>query len=217
MRCAASRSLPAVPAVAVLVLMCALLAGCASLIPASGSPVSPAQSWPERREALQRRADFALRGRVAVAAGDTGFSAALRWAQSGQRADLELDGPLGMGGLRILASGDEFSLTTSQGERLDGAEARAGLEQRLGFALPLESLRYWVLGVPDPAGPAEERIAADESRLDGLEQGGWRIDYPAYATRGTRSESAGLPRRVDVSRSDARVRLLIEAWSAPSR
>ena len=217
MRCAAFRSLPALPPVAVLVLACALLAGCASLIPAPVPPVYAAQSWPERRAALQRRADFALRGRVAVAAGDTGFSAALRWAQSGHRADLELDGPLGMGGLRILAAGDEFSLTTSQGERFDGAAARAGLEQRLGFTLPIESLRYWVLGVPDPAGPAEERIAADGPRLEGLEQGGWRVDYRAYATRGTRSGGAGLPRRVDVSRSDARVRLLIEAWSAPSR
>ena len=193
--------------------------GNAALQQAFGVPVAvpPGQAEAVRDWDLTRLGhdDFGQRERFAidrtVAAGDTGFSAALRWAQSGQRADLELDGPLGMGGLRILASGDEFSLTTSQGERLDGAEARAG------FALPLESLRYWVLGVPDPAGPAEERIAADESRLDGLEQGGWRIDYPAYATRGTRSESAGLPRRVDVSRSDARVRLLIEAWSAPSR
>ena len=212
----ASSAFTAFPVAPALALACLLLGGCASLIPAPG-PAPGAESWPQRREALQRRVAFALRGRVAVATGDTGFSAALRWAQSGRRADLELDGPLGMGGLRILASGDEFSLTTSQGERFAGAEARAGLEQRLGFALPLESLRYWVLGVPDPAAPAEERIAPDAPRLEGLSQGGWQIDYPAYVAGGARGKGAGLPRRVNVSRQDARVRLLIDDWTLPSR
>ncbi|NCA24260.1 MAG: hypothetical protein EBS91_06570 [Betaproteobacteria bacterium] len=42
--------------------------------------------------------------------------------------------------------------------------SRAALEQQLGFTLPVESLRYWMLGVPDPHSLVEERIATDAIR-----------------------------------------------------
>ncbi|MFO0512225.1 MAG: lipoprotein insertase outer membrane protein LolB, partial [Gammaproteobacteria bacterium] len=57
-------------------------------------------SWESRRSALQAWPGYELRGRIAVARGDDGFSGALRWVQSGSKARLELDGPLGVGGAR---------------------------------------------------------------------------------------------------------------------
>lgn len=186
------------------------LAGCAALPRGPALPVLAADAgWPERRAALQQLAGFSLRGRIAVAAGDAGFSASLRWVQSGARGELEFDGPLGIGGLRIVARGAELALTNARGERLDGAAARADLERQLGFELPLASLRYWVLGVPDPAAaPGEERVAADAPRLEALSQGGWQVAYRAYA-----GDAAGLPRRIDAVRGGARLRLLVEDWA----
>jgi len=190
-----------------------LLAACTSL-PVS-TPAAPATplDWPQRRAELQGSSEFSLKGRLAVAAGEEGFSAGLRWLQRDREALIELDGPFGVGGLRLQARGDTIELTTSRGERLDGEAARAELERRLGFALPLDALRYWVRGVPDPARTAEERLAADGPRLTGLAQDGWIVDYTAYVDDPT---GGPLPRRLSAVREGTRLRLVIEEWSAGS-
>jgi outer membrane lipoprotein LolB len=168
----------------------------------------PAGEWPGRREQLQARSLFALRGRVAVAAGDDGFSAGVSWQQQAGLADIRLDGPLGVGGLHVQAAASDLRLTTSCGERLDGAAARAELERRLGFELPIEALRYWVQGVPAPGGEAVEQVAPDAPRLARLEQAGWRIDYLDYG----QFAAGPLPTRLSMTRSAARVRLVIQSW-----
>jgi outer membrane lipoprotein LolB len=109
----------------------------------------------------------------------------------------------------VVARDGDLTLTNARGQRLDGAAARADLERQLGFELPLASLRYWVLGVPDPAvGVDEERLSPDAPRLEALGQAGWQVAYRAYA-----GDAAGLPRRIDAVRGLARLRLLVEQWA----
>jgi outer membrane lipoprotein LolB len=98
-------------------------------------------------------------------------------------------------------------LENARGERLDADAARAELERRIGFEPPIGSLRYWVLGVPDPASPAAEELDA-EARLARLEQNGWQIEYTGYAA----VDGRWLPQRLTLRRDDVRVRLLVERW-----
>src|SRR5207244_3297776 len=81
-----------------------------------------------------------------------------RGAQTGPRSQLTLEGPLGAGAVQVSAADHELEIVTSRGERLDNAAAHAELAARLGFDPPLPSLRYWILGVPDPERPALEEL-----------------------------------------------------------
>jgi outer membrane lipoprotein LolB len=183
----------------------ALAAACRTTPP----PLPPSTvPWEVRRPQLQAHTHFELRGRVAVAAGAEGFNANLRWMQEGTRSQLTLEGPLGVGGAQVTASGDELSLVTARGEHVDNAEAHAALESRLGFDPPLSALRYWVLGVPDPAQPATEALDQTQQRLTGLTQGGWQVDYQSYVT----AAGGALPSRLTLQREDVRVRLLVDNW-----
>ena len=101
----------------------------------------------------RRASSFDLKGRVAVAAGNEGFNARLLWRQTGTRSNVALDGPLGAGGVQITADGPSLSVVTSRGDHLDNEAARSELAKRLGFDPPIGSLRFWVLGVPDPCEP----------------------------------------------------------------
>ena len=185
-------------------LIIAALAGCRT-----APPLLPAgESWEARRPQLQSREHFALRGRVAVAAGAEGFNASLRWTQDGARSQVTLEGPLGVGGAQITATGNELSVITSRGQRLDSEAARAELTQRLGFDPPLASLRYWVLGVPDPALPATEALDPGQQRLTALTQAGWHVDYNIY----TSASGQSLPARLTLQRDAVRVRLLVDDW-----
>ena len=85
--------------------------------------------WTEQLAALEKLDRYALTGRVAVAANGQGFSGTLRYRQAGQRADLSIDGPMGLGGLRLVADGEDVSVATSKGDKLDGNAAREELER----------------------------------------------------------------------------------------
>jgi len=92
---------------------------------------------------------------------------------------------------------------------IDSAAARAELKTRLGFDAPLASLRYWILGVPDPSGPADEVVDVKQ-RLTGLQQNGWQIEYADYvAVRGE-----WLPGRMTLRFADVRVRLIVDHWDS---
>ena len=183
----------------------AVLASCKTLPPA------PPESapWEVRKAALQSRDKFDLKGRIAVAAGQEGFNAKLRWQQRGRQSDLALDGPLGVGGVRITSEGNSLKVLNARGQQLDSDAAKQEMRSKLGFDPPIASLRYWVLGVPDPATPADETL--DESkRLATLKQAGWQIDYTAYAS--VRGQS--LPSKATLTREGVRVRLFVDDWGS---
>jgi outer membrane lipoprotein LolB len=181
-----------------------LLAGCRT-VPVARAPSVP---WPLHRAQLQERGHFELKGRVAVAAGHQGFNARLRWVQDGARSQVALAGPLGAGGVEVTADGGTLEVATANGTRMQSDAARAELATRLGFDPPIASLRYWILGVPDPAAPAAETLDAGQQRLRSLEQDGWHIDYPGYVAVG----AEWLPSRLTLQRADVRVRLLVDDW-----
>ena len=182
----------------------AVLAGCRTLPPAP----PPGASWETRRPQLQSLEHFQLHGRVAVAAGGEGFNASLLWTQDGTRSEVTLGGPLGVGGAQLTATGDELTVVTSRGEHIESAAAHAELAARLGFDPPLASLRYWVLGVPDPTQPATESLDPAQQRLSGLTQGGWHVEYLSYESAG----DGALPARLTLQRDAVRVRLLVDGW-----
>jgi outer membrane lipoprotein LolB len=187
-----------------------VLAGCAARAPfepATGPASGLASDWPSRREQLRALDSFTLAGRVAVVAGDEGFSAGLRWQQRGARGAIMLEGPFGVGALAIDIEGDALRVTTGRGDRYQGEAARAALEQQLGFELPLEALRYWVRGLPFSIG-AEQSLDPAAPRLLQLSEQGWQIDYGEY--QGAPFDYQ--PRRLVARKGDARVRLVIERW-----
>jgi outer membrane lipoprotein LolB len=189
----------------------AVLAGCRTAPIQQPPPAS--QAWDATRSELQGRDHFALKGRVAVAAGKDGFSASLRWAQAGTRSQVSLEGPLGAGAVQITSDGDALSIVNSHGDHLDSDAARADLEARLGFAPPLGSLRYWIQGVPDPGTPAKETVDPQQQRLQSLQQDGWQIDYTGYMP-GDSAGNAWLPSRMTVQRTGVRVRLIVDSWTS---
>lgn len=186
-----------------------MLASCRTVPVHHEALPASAQSWEARRPQLQARDQFELKGRVAVATGSDGFNARLRWTQSGKQTHMSLDGPLGAGGVQVTSDGSGVSIVTSRGDRLDNDAARAELTNRLGFDPPIDSLRYWVLGVPEPGHPAQETLDPQQ-RLAALEQDGWQVLYTDYMSVG----GEWLPSKLTLQRQGIRVRLVVDGWNS---
>lgn len=189
------------------------LAGCQS-VPKSVTPTTTpeqvAAGWPARRAQLQTREHFTAQGRIGVVAGMDGFNGRVRWLQDGARSTVSLDGPLGVGGVRIVDEGGALTLTTPAGQALDSQAAHDELVRRMGFEPPLNSLRYWVQGVPDPSSPGTETADA-HGYLGSLTQAGWTVSFGAYM----QTADGALPQKLSVARGNVRVRLVIDTWQVP--
>ncbi|MGC8516980.1 MAG: lipoprotein insertase outer membrane protein LolB [Steroidobacteraceae bacterium] len=170
-------------------------------------PPAPITAWHVRRPLLQAQQRFTLDGRVAVAVGTQGFDADLRWVQRGADTRVVLSGPFGAGATQVSDRAGELGVITSHGRHLGNTAARAALERELGFDPPLRTLRYWILGVPDPSKPARITLDATQ-RLAHLQQAGWSVDYLAYNSVG----AEWLPRLLTVRRGAVRLRMVVDAW-----
>lgn len=182
--------------------------GCATL-PAP-APV-PEGDWPARVAALQALDAWTLKGRLGVAAGDSGFSGGLTWTQAGDRADVVLSGPMGGEALAIRLEGDAISVTL-RGETYAGEDARRLIDERIGAgrALPVAELRYWLVGAPAPESPYETTFG-DDRRLASLAQSGWQVRYPAYRA----ADGPALPARIEMAAEGLRLRVAVTDWRLP--
>lgn len=189
--------------------MRALIACCALLALAAcqSAPPAPATPWPERRAALQALQNYGFNGKFAAATATDGFSAAIQWQQQGGLSEVALRGPLGVGGARLSFDGRELRVVDSHGTPLDGDAARQEMQRLFGFDPPLARLRYWLLGVPDPAAAGSETLD-DSQRLRSLRQDDWQVDYLDYL----KTADLWLPRRLALQRGPVKLKLQVSHW-----
>jgi outer membrane lipoprotein LolB len=176
-----------------------LVAGCATLHPPRSAPAP----WEPRLRELQALAHWQADGRAAVAVDTQGWQATLSWIERDGVAEVHLSGPFGIGAMVIRQSPEGVSLNGGA----SGAAVLTQLKDRLGFDLPLESLRFWLLGIPAPEQPFELTRNAQD-RASHLTQAQWSIDYDRYVP----VNGDLLPARVVMSREQVRVRIVIEQW-----
>jgi outer membrane lipoprotein LolB len=183
------------------------LSCCAALVACVTSrPTLKALPWAQRLGNLQQAESWQLDGRAAVAAGTQGWQATMNWRQSGEASEVHLAGPFGVGAVVLKR--------TPEGLSVNGAapsdEMVAQLQQRLGFDLPLDHLRYWLLGVPDP-GAEFDLVRNEQNRAQQLIQAGWTIDYDRYILVG----GDLLPAHMVLNHEGVRVRIAVDHWEPP--
>ena len=176
-----------------------VLAGCAA------APRAPDEAAVPDPAALRQ---WTASGRMAIAAGEEGGSGSFTWQQDDATTRLDLRGPLGAGAVHLTIAPGSLSLADGAGRVLDAAAAEAELRARLGADLPWASLRYWMLGLPDPASAAAVRNA-DAAPWRVIEQGGWQLTYDAFRAE----QGLALPQRFSAERAALRVRVVVDRWS----
>jgi len=179
----------------------ALVAGCATL-PPGGDDMSYAQ----RRDHLAQIDTWELRGRIAVNTGEQAFQGRFQWSQHPERLALSVRGPLGTNVLRV--SGPRDSLTIeARGEVWTLEAPESQLSELVGWWLPVTSFPSWLLGIPDPAYAARERMSRD-GVLESLAQRLWQLDYASYQL------VAGvlIPRRIDLRHDQLEFRIVVDSW-----
>lgn len=185
------------PALFALLGAVALLSGCATQTPL---PTASAA-------ARSAHAAFVLEGRLSASDGEQAASGRLEWRHDDQQDEWTVFSPLGQVVARLTRTANGAVLHTANGERYQAASASELLPRALGIDAPVERLSGWVQAAPDAQAQVRQRDAAGRPTL--VIDAGWRIEYPAYAS----DEAHAPPQRIDLSRGNARLRLIIDQWT----
>jgi len=106
------------------------------------------------------------------------------WTQSNQNSKIELYGPLGLDPVRITQTPSKIILETADHQIYQSNNAENLMDNLLGWSVPLDNMKYWLLGLNNIASPLAGETAQEAAGSLGREgesTSPWTITYPAYS------------------------------------
>ena len=176
------------------------LGGCASVAPPHAERIY--------------RDNITLGGRLSVRYTQDGQPQSVQgkflWSQRRDATTIELYSPLGQTLARIAIEPGRATLEAARGGRV-AATADALTEETLGWALPVDGLRYWLQGFVRSG--ERTLVAVTPEGPDSFRSDGWRIQIASWQQAG----AVTLPKRIDLERDHISggaiaLRLVIDEW-----
>jgi outer membrane lipoprotein LolB len=193
-----------------LVLAMLLLGGCSQL----GGVVDRQQAqslWQQQQQALHLYDTWNIHARSVITLEREVYHVGIRWQRDKERYKLLLEAPFGQGVFRldsVTGSAEQYRLRLPDGRSLSSASAEGLLEQMLGWSIPVSGLEFWIRGLPHPDSEFRHRLDG-QGRIKSIAQGGWNIQYVDYFAP---EAHFSLPRRIELSRDQLVLKLVIERW-----
>lgn len=184
-----------------------ILSGCSAL--GVQQPVTPpAGSWVEYQLEMTAITDWELSGKIGIRTQDNSQSANLYWQQLDQQYAIEMTGPLGQGGARIVGQPGDVKISIAGEGDYQATSPEALMYDTLGWAVPVQQIQWWVRGLPAPDSPFRHQL--DNNRLSQLQQDGWQVQYLRYSQH----DRYTLPGKIRLSRDTLSITLIIKEWTA---
>ncbi len=165
-------------------------------------PVAPDVAYSTKAKAhLYQLGQWSFEGRMSLTGNKDAWSATVAWAHVPAKEEIKLSGPLGQGGTVIGLTNQVVSIDRGNGDVQTSGQPEVFVSQQLGMFVPLRSLRYWVVGLPEPGQGYEETGS-------GFKQAGWLVDYRQMQSVGNEA----MPRKITVMNGQVKLKLVIDEW-----
>jgi len=148
-----------------------------------------------------------LEGRIAVKAGNEGWNANLFWEHEGGQDRLRIYGPFSQGAVSIIVQSDLVYINEGNGVVTSSSDPDDLLKKKLGFAVPLRSLRYWVLGLPAPDIDYQAKVDA-EGGFTGFEQHAWVLGFENFE----KVANFIMPQKITIQGNAVRLKLVVDEF-----
>jgi len=181
--------------ISVLVLLVSLTA-CTPLSESSGGLL------PEVVGISGRHQNWVFQGRLAVADDQDSASMTIEWQHNGNKDRIDLSGPLSQGRVVLTVTPEQVIVDDGESRAAYYGSPENVMREQFGMEIPVDSLRYWVLGSVDPNLQAV-------SQEGGFYQAGWLVRYSELQT----VSSGKLPRKISAVRDKTRIKLVIDQWN----
>ncbi len=188
--------------------MAFLASGCTTT-PEPPPVADPTQTWQQRQPELAAIKAWRLSGRVAVSQGDEAWNLNMEWQQNGDNYEIQLHGPFGAGRVRLIGNANGVILQDSDDQSFYADHPEILLYERTGVHMPVDGLRYWIVGLTSPTQTSQPRLDT-QGRLAYLEDTDWKVKFKRYVS----VSGIQLPGKVFIVKPEQEidVRLVVDEW-----
>ena len=162
--------------------------------------------------AIEQMDSWALRGRLNIRSGEQSDTININWQQDNEDFDITLSGTLGMGAVRMSGRENGVQIEKAGEEAIIATSLQQISNELLGYAFPVDSLLYWIKGLPAPGNNADitynaKGVIATLSQPDKLGQQ-WKLQYDRYQD----INGNILPHRIRLEQSPYRLTFIVTTW-----
>ena len=184
-----------------------LLAAC-SQQPSIVSVDNPAAVWKAHANYLYNLNVWQSEMSVLGVTSEEKFKTRLSWNQDQANYTIKLRDFIGRTVALIDGSASQVSVKTSKCQTYQGDTAEQLLDEVAGMRIPLEGLKYWLRGIPEPGIELDAFTLGEDGAAKSMSQNGWRMSYPLYRTYG----DIRLPQKVLLEYDDLNLTVNITHW-----
>lgn len=193
---------------ALLVAAASMLAACTTLSGRAPEGAANEAAWQARLTELDAVDSWELSGRVGVVTAKDGGSGSLDWKQRGAELSFDFRGPLGAGAVHMEGDAGALHVQSSRGDDFVTTDPEQDFTTHLHMPMPVFSMRYWLLGIPDPGAPYSKTVDARGEPMN-LKQRDWSVEYQEYAE----VQGLSLPVRFTLTRGEVRIKVAVNQWN----
>ncbi len=195
----------------IIFIVCLWLAACSQVQVSDGQRT---ESWWYRQQKLQQLDSWVATGRVAITTRDEGWNGTLHWKQFSDGYEIKIIAPFGNGTVMLKGNSAGVTLYPDDAPPEYSDDATRLLTKRLGWYVPVESLKYWMLGLPDPDSDQQDFVIELDNggRLSGLVQSGWQVQFLRYQ----QVDGDELPDKIFLENGELSIRVVVQDWDLKS-
>lgn len=178
-----------------------ILAGCAT------RPPTQSLTWAKQQKQLAKISAWQINGGVSLHFDKQSIITNFSWQQKEDQYVITLSSALGLFSVKLEGNANGVTFWQSADEKFSATTAEQLMQQQLGWSLPVTSLRYWVLGLPEPKHPYQATFDQNQ-QLATLKQQGWYINYQRFV----QVNNLFLPEKILLTNQSINVKIVIKNW-----
>jgi outer membrane lipoprotein LolB len=197
-------------------LILSLLAGCSSIEdtpPISNNVTTEAPAaWIEHQNTILTINNWKISGKVGVITPKQSQTGYIDWNQFNNSFDISIRGTLGFGGLDLFGNQSLVTIKVDENNQRT-LPTEIALERYLDWEFPINSLKYWIKGIPTPEHPTNNQRFTPEGQLAQFIQQGWNIRLLNYEKhKHPNQQAVSLPHKIIARHNGHKVSLVLSDW-----
>ena len=197
-----------------LIFLIAVISLTACTPPPLHKPVAdPDKKWEQRKLELSEINDWFLNGRIAIINGHESWHLSMEWQQHDDKYILDLSGPFGAGHAQLTGTNSGVVLVDADKNYFYADSPDRLLQEVTGVRMPVQSLLYWMRGIPNWNIKNGKQRLDEFGRLQQLQQDGWRVRFKSYIDVNHHE----LPQKIFIDGYDLKVKVFVDEWDLKNK
>ena len=164
--------------------------------------------WLSHKNTIKHVQKWQFSGRFSAKTDTENWAGSIAWSQDQHEYKISISGPLSTGSILMEGEENYAQLQLSKNQFVSDTDPQLLLYNHTGLKLPVNQLKYWLLGMPSPDNNYKSVELNEKGQLKKLRQDDWEVTFKRYS----KTNELELPNKIFLVNHEISVKLIIQKW-----